>query len=218
MEPKLAIDANGNRILTDILVSGYIREHMKKYIDLSIPNEIINLLFLFWFVNICDTWDKLSSYSFFDINGAVLKLNKKENEDCAFLCSAFGYQTVENGIFEWKIKFNTRIEWICIGIIPDYKQSLEKDVTDNNYGFSESGGGCFLLSVNGAIYHGSSMGYCPIFHDKDTIITVILDMDNNTLSYKINDQDHGVAWDAIKHKKYRLAVTMRDDSDEIEFL
>ncbi len=208
------------RIVTDILVSGYVHQIMDE-LKLSIPNEIIGLVFSFWFIDVCDTWSKSFSCSLFDIDDdEILKVNKSKdhNYGAVWLLSAFGNQSVEKGTFEWKIKFINRIQWICIGIINDDKESIEKDVTNNNYGMSYKRGGCFLLNVNGTFYRFNTSSYCPVFHDKDTIVTMILDMDKRTLSYKINDKDYGVAWDAVKYKKYRLVVTLRDNGDEIEFL
>lgn len=55
MEP-FTIDKDGCRIMTDILVTGYIRNHMNEY-NVDIPGEIIGLCCMFWFIAISDEWD-----------------------------------------------------------------------------------------------------------------------------------------------------------------
>ena len=52
------VDASGNRIITDILVQGYIKQHIETKLNLSIPLEIKHLCFKYWFINICDFWTK----------------------------------------------------------------------------------------------------------------------------------------------------------------
>ena len=52
-----ASDRYGSRITTDILVAGHTTHCMKQY-TLDIPDEIIRLLFMFWFVPYSDEWDR----------------------------------------------------------------------------------------------------------------------------------------------------------------
>eukprot|EP00483_Globobulimina_turgida_P011646 UN11668 len=54
--------------------------------------------------------------------------------------------------------------------------------------------------------------YDPDWIAKDDVISMTLDMDSRTLSYKINDFDYGKAFD-VKHAKYTAAVAL--DSNAI---
>ena len=53
MMATFTVDAEGNRIQTDILVAGWIRECAKTN-KLEIPNDITNTCFVFWFIKVCE--------------------------------------------------------------------------------------------------------------------------------------------------------------------
>ena len=55
---SVIFDCNGKRIKTDILTAGYLREEIENKYKISIPSEIKRLCFDYWFINICDEWDK----------------------------------------------------------------------------------------------------------------------------------------------------------------
>ena len=54
---SLVIDAEGQRITNDILIVGFIHETARKYY-ITIPNEIIGIIFRFCFIDVCDESDK----------------------------------------------------------------------------------------------------------------------------------------------------------------
>ena len=71
---SFTVDSHGKRIKTDILVCGYVRDMMNEY-KLEIPDEIIGLCFLFWFIKVCDQWDEsLCDTELTDIDGSCCKL------------------------------------------------------------------------------------------------------------------------------------------------
>ena len=47
-------DKQGNAIMTDILVSGYIRYHIEPIINQHIPFELYTLCFEYWLHQACD--------------------------------------------------------------------------------------------------------------------------------------------------------------------
>eukprot|EP01083_Nonionella_stella_P161119 527361_1 len=57
--------------------------------------------------------------------------------------------------------------------------------------------------------------YGPSLKDGD-IIEFELDMEHGTLRYYVNGTDLGIAWNALKGKKYRLAVTMGWKGEKIK--
>ena len=139
------------------------------------------------------------------------------------VCSVFGRQSVENGIFEWKLKFKTKIEWICIGVIKDDETIMKENQTRNRYGM-RVGHGCSVVNANGCLYYGqgnSFVGddYCDLFTEINTIIAVRLDKDKSTIQYKINDKQFEVIEGIdLNGKAYRLAVTMSGEDTEIVLL
>ena len=90
LNPSLSVyDQNGNHIKTDVLVSGYIRE------IIDIPSEIIHLCFLYWFIDICDTWDKSKSQKEAIITGQCVK----SSPDDYYTFTVYGSRIIESGSY-----------------------------------------------------------------------------------------------------------------------
>ena len=125
---------------------------------------------------------------------------------------------IELGSFEWKIKLKIDIDDISIGVIEDRNDLLQEHQGHNDYALD--GNGCILLN-NGSFFYSSDWnkdidGYCDLFGDAETVITMTLDMDKQSVKYKINDKDYGYidAKCVKKQQTYRLAVTIGVDSRE----
>ena len=207
------VDSNGNRIKTDILVSGWIRELGKKY-SLLIPRDINTICFMYWLITICDKWDhEYINHQDIEINGQVA--TRKYNTD--FLeKSLYGWHVVDKGSYRWQIKFKTHINWICIGIIRDDDEILKEYESSNQFYMHD---GCFLVNEKGNFWHkGSSKKYCSRFDTKHTVITMTLNMDKHTLSYRINDKDYGIATDKLDQNPYRFAISFFSINDAVELL
>ena len=96
----------------DSLVYGYIREKMKEY-KLVLPEEIIKLCFEFWFLNVSDEWDKSLCHELVDIDGQCFKISDKFRKlisNPVRVFTVFGCKSIESGIYEWKLRFKTKIE------------------------------------------------------------------------------------------------------------
>ena len=219
----LPVDNEGNRIRTDILTSGYIRQEIEEKLELLIPSDIKQLCFVYWFINVCDEWDIKYTNDKYQVNGQCLKLFKSGDGFDDFLNfgqpSAFGTHSVEGGTFLWRIKFNTDVKWICLGVIQDDETLFIKHANDGNHDFNDYGGSFW----NGGGYYSHDQrggGYGSTFGDKGDIITIILDMDKHTIGYKINDKDYGVASNTMNKDKYRLIVNYdyQGVNGEIELL
>ena len=64
------------------------------------------------------------------------------------------------------------------------------------YWYWKSVGGCFLYK-SWIYYEGTSRNYCDSIRKKGSIVIMLLNMDNHSISYKINDKDYGVAYDKL---------------------
>lgn len=215
----LSFDSNGGRIQTDILVCGYIDNAMKEY-NIEIPDEIIGLCFLFWLIKICDDWDQsLCDMDYFDIDGPCAKLNSFK------YCTLFGTRVVKTGIFNWRIKLNTKISWGCIGVIVNKEKEIENNKYNNRYG-KEKECGCFLFiagSSKGALFIAGEpldIFYSDPPGDQGTVIEMILNMDKKTVQYKVNDQecDEREIGFLSSEIGYRFAVTVHSEGDEVELM
>ena len=220
---NFSVNANGDKITSDILVSGYIRKKIINPHQLKIPIELKKLCFLFWYINACDKWDKSLCHEFVQINkeGTCFKLDDDflwDPEDGVGLCSVFGINSIKSQqIFSWRIRFNTNVFWACIGLIKDDPKVINQNITDNNYGRQNPG--CFLINHGAMCYEGERKEkYCRSFDNKGDIIEMTLNMKKHTVSYKINGVDYGVAYDKLMDDSYRLVVSVMDSYQEIELL
>ena len=213
------VGLDGQRIKTDILVSGFIRDVMNEHI-IEIPDEIIGLCFLFWFIDVCDEWDiSLCDKKWVDINDSSFKLIESR------CCTLFGKHIVEAGsVFTWYLKLKSKIDWGCIGIIINKKEEIDKNKNFNDYG-RDVGCGCFLFITGGKaqalLYdQGIDQDYLvPV--DKGTIIEITLDMDQRSIHYKINDKEFEKTTKIESLSTefgYRLAVTFSKKGYEIELI
>lgn len=214
----LTVDAKGKRVVSDILITGYIHEAANSN-NMVIPTEIIGLILAFWFIDICDKWDESLCHKAVHIDGSCVKLQEDR------ICSIFGTESVEKGIFEWRLKYKTAISWCLIGIIKDDLEYLKK--YQNSYGYALTSNG-HLLKIDTGTFFSSLKNYYgrvpdELFTAKDTLITVTLNMDNKTIAYKINDNQYETKEipDPIRNKyrlAYRLAVTMKLADMELDLL
>ena len=218
----LSVDSNGKIIQTDILISGYVRNIMDEC-KLEIPDEIIALCFLFWFIKVCDQWDEL--------------LHDTERIEVDGLCgkwhgygSLFGSKIVTKGTFKWSLQLKSKISWGCVGIIKNDERIIQENQRQNNYGFIK-GRGCFLSLCsndkysNGALWFDHDLiqvsSYCSTSCcDPGTIIEMTLDMDKKTIQYKADDAEcKAVEIKSLSEQiGYRLVVTVQEEGNEIELI
>ena len=57
MSTFFTVDKEGNRIKTNVLTSGYLRQEMENIHKILILSDLKKLCFQYWFMNICDQWD-----------------------------------------------------------------------------------------------------------------------------------------------------------------
>ena len=206
------VDSTGSRIKTDILTNGYIRQNIEEKVKLLIPSEIKQLCFKYWFINVCDEWDKQFSNKAYEINGQCIKLVK----NVYFQPAAFGSYVVKSGIFSWIIKCKTDINWMCIGIIEDDQSLLNKHINDADYDDFDYGGSFF--NHRSWYFNATATEYGCKCGKKGDIIIMTLDINNHTIKFKINDIDYGIACDEMDKDKYRLVINCDKVDDEIELL
>ena len=200
----LAVDAEGNRIETDILVCGYIREKSEQY-RLSIPGDINSICFLFWLIKVCDQWDSKYASKYIKIDGHVVESIK----DVQYT-SVYGCHCIDKGTHTWEMEVNQiGGQFLLIGLIEDEPNILEKSKKSAEY---VRGHGCVLYINDGKFYRGSTTSGNPyistsVFGSKNYRIQMTLDMDNHKLCYAVNGKDYGVATNELDKQRYRMVVT-----------
>ena len=221
MSSLFPVNANGKRIKTDILVVGWVREFSISN-KLIIPKDITNTCFVFWLLKVCDEWDKYYSTAHYRFSNDSVSLQVKDDEDghLDYTPSMYGSHSIGSGSYQWTITIKRNVDWICVGIIEDKHKILQKFLTENDYDY-ENGG--FVMLPTGVIYYrgGITFDFCDELKgswDESLIVIMTLNMDDHTLSYKINDKDYGIAMEDIPQKSYRFVINMNHDGDEVEFL
>ena len=209
------VDAAGNRIKGDILVTGYIREVGDKY-KLLIPMDINTVCFKYWLITVCDEWDKRLSSDKVEYNQQLITTIRPNAWKLVYGCLG-----IDKGLHTWQIKIISDIRFLAIGVIEDNENVLT--AYNHNHRFVIKHG-CCLEVKSGMFYHRTISSLNAKSYSisskasQGDIFTMTLDMDNHTLSYKINDKDYGIATNTLDKSKYRLAVLLRHVDHVIELL
>ena len=194
----------------ELLVWGFIREIEKVYKIMNVPFEINDIIYLYQ--RIYDEWSKKYSSDNVIINNdtkSMLTINTKE------YVTAFGSHIVTEGVFKWKIQMQKMTNKPgfgkppFVGIMEDSEANLKRykddcNWDDNGYQFCAQSGALFCPYTE---REKKTDKYECRWMQKGEILHVILDLNDKTLSFKVNDEDFGVAFKNIKHGNYRLAFS-----------
>ena len=197
-------------------VSGYIRELESKS-GHEIPREIILVCILFY-GNDSDEWDT----EYINSSRVILKDRTLRMRGAAWgsTSSCYGKKIVKSGIFSWRFKiehFKRKKEAYgstpMIGIWkvdkPEDKPDVSTWFTYNHAGYAFDPTQAILTGSNG--FYDKKLKY-GVICKKDSIIKMILDLNELSLGYVIDGVDYGKAFDVAKGE-YRAAIFMRvDDS------
>ena len=133
--------------------------------------------------------------------------------------NAFGTRICNQGVYQWKFKLNkVNSGLIVIGVWRIQEDKLpptEVYFTNGN----EQGYGYYLAGEKLDTTTGYSAGTkygkkCKV----EDIVHMTLDLNEMTLSFKVNDVDYGVAFDNIKQAKYRKAVWLFHKYDSVSII
>ena len=204
----------------ELLVSGFVREIEAVYKIKNIPNEIVNIIYVYQ--RIYDEWDKIHSSH----NVTFDTTKNKVTFTLEDASTVFGSEEVDDGIFKWKIKIISMTQdstaYPCIGIIKDEESILEKykdrdDWESNGYQFC--GGTGYLYDMNDES-EGRELELR--WKKPNDILEIILDLNTGTMELSVNGEDFVVAWgnedNYIKKGKYRLALSCYNAGEKFELI
>ena len=221
----LQVDVNGNRIKTDILTSGYLRQDIENEFKISIPSEIRGLCFEFWFIKVCDEWDKSYHAENTDIVEFNGQIAKRKIGVSSIYVTLYGSHSAKSGEYEWRLNIKSVGEaGICIGVIEDEEENLKKHHKDFDYDLY--GYGCWWFA-DGSVSAQDNMSRKVFtksfrrnhaFVMNDVIIGIKINIETKKISYSIDGDDYIEAPLTLTKDKYRLAVTLFNLGDEIELL
>ena len=207
------------RIQTDILVCGYVKHIMNIY-QIQIPDEIIGLCFLFWLIKPCDEWDSSLCHKSISINGLYAEWTSDIR-----IHTLYAIKTVKSGVFKWALQLKTKskIDWGYIGIIKSDQHYMKRNQCRSAHEW-DRGSGWALADCNGilnSLFHyvgiNSQLGQRSLCWDDGTIIEMILNLNEKTLEYRINDENYKTAPIdlSLSRDGYRLAVTLQNHGVEL---
>ena len=216
----LQVDSNGNRIKTDILTAGYVRQEVENKHKVVIPKEIKGLCFEFWFIDYCDEWDANYNEDNVEFKGQIAKLIKNS------VTTIYGSNVNVNqqNEYEWKLALKMedtnkyRVE-TYIGIIEDETEYLTDNFKTFNYDLDDQG--CWLCTDGYFSNKGKEKRIIePIDPSKQDKVEIGIKIDLNTkqIYYSIDENDYILAPYTLKHNKYRLAVTLTSIDVQVELL
>ena len=187
----------------ELLIDGYVRNIEKLCHIINIPKEINDIIYLF--KQFCDEWSKKHSHTEFKINenNCILKIDNNKT------MTAFGSHVVIDGVYKWKIKIVSCrfLDVYHIGLIQDSDMNM-KIYSESEYWHKC---GC-MISTSGVLY--GDWKQLPDFKCKwnkiGDILIIKLDLNDRTISFKLNGRDIGVAFRNITRSGYRLALTVSE--------
>ena len=184
------------------LAFGFVKESEKTNKS-SVP-EMIKYLCLIYLNQNKDKFDHNSSHKDILIEGSSIKKNGITGESSCLLTNI-----VTTGIHIWTFKVNEFCKADMIGIrkndLNSEKQNLDRWVCDDNERIRLGGYGCFGWGeIRGKKHYFKSYGESWNVGD---IIEMRVDLNDLSLSYRVNNNDNGKAFD-IEPGKYRAGVTL----------
>ena len=189
-----------------LLVWGYIRRVGKQYRSLSIPLEINDIIYLYQ--RLYDQWNQeikhRDRHVSVDTDKSIITINTN------YQWTIYGTKIVKEGEFSWKVKIisfnrNETSHYPYIGIV------VEKDKEDFQDDDDFAAIGYQLCGGSGRLYAFSDVQEekeleRDIWVNDGDILEMSLNLDEQTLSYKINDTDFGALFTGVKPDQYRLAL------------
>ena len=193
----------------ELLVAGYVRNIEKVYKILNIPIEINDIIYLYQ--RLYDEWSReyASEKITIDETGSIVKINRTGHATVP----AFGSHIVTQDAFKWRIKMkvftydkNKDGSPPYIGIVEDVKELKE---SINSKKMSTWTKFAYLLcGKTGRVifHHAIGIDDCGCrWNKKDDILEMTLDLNKQTLSFKVNDKNGAIVKN-VKKAKYRLVL------------
>ena len=205
----------------ELLVWGYVREIEMEYKQMNIPFEINDIIYLYQ--RFCDEWSKRYS------NSTLVIDEKEDGNSVCFkndeISTAFGEHVVEQDVFKWKLKVKRMMDvkyysgYPFIGIMENNDNNLSEYSADG--GWSDCG--YQLCAGNNGLWcptgERGTDGFECKWKKPGDILEIVLDLNERTVRFILNDEDCGVAFKDIKKTHYRLALTCQAvDGSKSEFV
>ena len=200
--------------LQTLLVWGYIRAIERALININIPVEINDIIYLYQ--RLYDEWCQEYKHSDVSIGTDTSIISIDTDKDMTI----YGKEVVEEGVFKWRIKIisftnsYSKTYYPFIGIVINDKDHLngyldDVDFDDIGYQFCAGVGKLYSVSdinFNDHQEHEEQAQEKCIWKKNGDILDLILDLDNGTINCRVKGSDFVEIFTNVKSDKYRLAL------------
>lgn len=183
-----------------------------------IPNDVINLILLYYFL--LEKWDPDYHGENIFIKDDIATFTAENTEQSAFGVAIIDTITHPNTVWEWTLKIHQRqgSTRLYIGI---FEMDKMRDIFDRN---------CFLQTGSISKKSTDSMysvtyipegkdGYCKtIITNKEIMVKLVFDTKSKILKYYVNDFYFAEASNINTNRKYQLAVCFHDNNTSLEII
>ena len=175
------------KIVTGFIRNNYLNQNSEN-MDIDLPTDIIDVIFLFYHVLIREYFKHYNNSNYQRSNDKMT-IAKKWTRGNSVCYGAAIISSVDGGIYRWIYKIRKRSNSMAIGIDDTQKIRKHKGTFDHKNGQSKS----YALWHDGKRIKWdhdkkfkADLNALRMFNTNDTV-TMILNLCNQTLSYKIND-------------------------------
>ena len=208
------------------LVKGYLKNIHLQMGDIVIPNDVINLIFLFYHIYLIagQSWKHYNNWKYkLSNNNMIVTIRSHWTGGPGGVCyGASVIPSVDGGVYKWEFKILKRTCSMAIGI--DEARYIRTDYGSFNDKIGESIS--YALWHNGRRNKWNHDGIMkaddnsPHFSTNDVII-MILDLSSKTISYKINDGHEQIVFKNITTAddiNYCMGVWIGYNGDSVQLL
>ena len=213
-----------NKIKTEKIVYGYVRINFipRDSIQIHVPKDIINLVFMFYYIMKKETFKHVNVDNY-EISNNGRKVTRKKGLSDSVCYGSECVSSLDSSIYKWHLKIIERRHMMAIGM--DETRYIRRLNGHPNTHIDESKMYC--------LWHDGDRNNCdhpqgllkreynaPRFN-KDDIVNMILDLSTRTLSYQINNGKEYIASTNIAvgdDIEYSIFVFMYVAGDCIELL
>ena len=204
------------------LLFGYCREARKQLFPSNEPYYDIPSLVIYAclaFYHIKYNWDSKCIGNNCYVKGDLVLKKGSISGNSTFVLK----QTISNGIYQFKFKIiNYDYAYmsyydIGFGIISSKYYEGAKDILAND-AFGEHDTGYVYYGSKWEKEHFNQSTDYGIKCKLNDIVTMIVDLEKNQLSYKVNEQNLGIAFDEIPDTEYRVALYLYEKSSKVQLI
>ena len=201
-----------------LLTWGYVRNIEIIHKALNIPTPINDIIYLY--LRMYDEWSEQYKSKDISIDDKTSIITFDSDDDSTI----YGTQIIKDGIFKWRLKLisfrSTSQASPYVGIIennPNYLKMYSDDNNWDDYGYQLCGGSGRLYEYG--FTNPDRWSTRSKWRKDGDVLEMTLDLNEHTLSFKVNDTDFGALFSNVKDKEYRLSLSLlRSEGSQLRLI